>query len=200
MIDSYFRQPFQQYLVDPIARRYFVNRPANAITALACVSGLLVAPFLMFSMKLVALCMLAISGYLDVLDGTLARLQGASSAVGTVLDIVSDRIVEFAVVLGLYLAGPDLRAGTCLLMLGSMYICVTSFLVVGIFTENDSEKGFHYSPGLIERGETFLFFALMILFPAYFNPIVVLYTLLVFSTAMIRVIQFVKQRKDYASC
>lgn len=75
-------------------------------------------------------------------------------------------------------------------MLTSILLCVTSFLVVGIFTEKQTEKSFYYSPGLIERGEAFFFFILMILFPSYFVLLSSLFILLVLLTTAIRVVQF----------
>ena len=67
---------------------------------------------------------------------------------------------------------------------------MTSFLVVGIFSENKSQKGFHYSPGLMERPEAFLFFAMMMLLPTLFSALALLFTFLVFLTAGLRVLEF----------
>ena len=80
-------------------------------------------------------------------------------------------------------------------MLGSMLVCVTSFLVVGIFVENHTEKGFHYSVGLIERAESFLFFILMIVFPEWFGVLSLLFIILVFYTAIERLYRFAEQTK-----
>ena len=80
---------------------------------------------------------LLISGYFDALDGTVARMAEQNSAKGTMIDIISDRIVEFAVIFALFLVNPLHRGVCCLLMLGAILICVTSFLVVWIFHENN---------------------------------------------------------------
>ena len=132
------------------------------------------------------------TGFLDTLDGSLARHLKTTSPKGTVFDITSDRLVEFSIILGLYAFDPTHRALGTLLMLGSVLICVTSFLVVGIFEDNQTEKGFHYSPGIMERAEAFLFFGAMILFPSYFMILAILFTSLVFLTAVIRLSQFSK--------
>lgn len=192
MIDSYLRKSYQAIAVDPIvsitARRGITPK---AITLTALALGLGVIPCLMLNIPFAAVSLLLASGYLDTLDGSLARATASSSAKGTVLDIICDRIVEFGIILGLYLADPE-RGLICLSMIGSILICVTSFLVVGIFIENRSEKGFHYSPGLMERTEAFIFFALMILLPEYFTFLGWSFTLLVTLTGLIRVWQFQK--------
>lgn len=191
MIDTYMRGSYQKIFVAPLLR-YFEkqNLNPNVITLLALLFGVAILPTLAMGYTHTAITLLLVSGYLDTLDGSLARARNITSPKGAVFDIISDRIVEFCVVMGLYLVDPETRALWCLLMLGGILICVTSFLVVGIFIENASEKGFHYSPGLMERAEAFLFFACMIFFPQLFAIFAGAFITLVLLTAAIRVRQF----------
>ena len=193
MIDSYYRTPYQTICVDPfvvfLARR---NLHPIHLTLAALVFGMIIIPLLMYGFVWTAIASLLTSGYLDTLDGSLARLRNQTSQTGAALDILTDRIVEFSVVLGLFFVDPPHRGLLCLLMLGSILTCVTSFLVVGIFTANDSEKSFHYSPGIMERAEAFLFFLLMIALPSLFPFLAITFTLLVFTTAAIRMKEFIR--------
>ena len=189
MIDSKMQGTYQKICIDPLMRlSIFRKIHPTALTAMACLTGLCILPSLAFKLPILALFFLFCSGFLDTLDGSVARLENKTSNLGTVLDIVSDRIVECAVIIGLFLVEPTVRALPTLILLGSVLICVTSFLVVGIFTQNTSEKGFHYSPGLIERAEAFLFFALMILFPPFFIFLAYFFSFLVLLTALLRII------------
>ncbi|NCT57292.1 MAG: hypothetical protein GW760_06250 [Legionella sp.] len=77
------------------------------------------------------------------------------------LDITTDRFVEFVVLLALWSVSPQERGFCAILMLGSILLCITSFLIVGIFTANDSDKGFRYSPGIMERAEAFSFLVIL---------------------------------------
>jgi archaetidylinositol phosphate synthase len=193
MIDSSnVRNFYQKIFVDPIAMRVLTKVSPQAITFSACVLGMTIAPLLAYGMTYLALACLTITGYLDTLDGTMARMNGCASAKGAVVDIVSDRIVEAAIIFGLFLVDPEKRAVAALLMLASVLVCVTSFLIVGVFVKNNTNKSFHYSPGLMERTEAFLFFAIMILFPSLFFPLSYLFTILVFYTAFKRVFDFLK--------
>lgn len=131
-----------------------------------------------------------ISGFLDTLDGSLARHLKIASPQGAALDIICDRITEFAIILGLYAVDPNTRALSTIMMLGSILICVTSFLVVGVFVEKSAEKSFFYSPGLIERAEAFIAFAIMILFPSLFTIVSFVFSFLVLITAAVRMHQF----------
>jgi archaetidylinositol phosphate synthase len=193
MIESTLRTTYQKLCVDPLVRsRSIRNLHPIFFTALACIIGASVLPLLALGLPLCALLFLTLSGFLDTLDGSLARHAGKTSDIGAALDIVCDRVVEFATILGLFFVDPAFRALPCLLMMGSVLICVTSFLIVGIFTPNTSEKNFHYSPGLIERAEAFIFFAAMIAFPSLFLPLAHLFSALVFLTAAVRMFQFIK--------
>lgn len=195
MLETYVRPIYQTLLVTPVAKALVNKLTPNHITYMACLSGVLVFPLLCLGSSLGAVLCLCLSGYCDTLDGTLARLTQTSSNQGTILDIVCDRLVEFAVMLGLFAVDPTNRAWLTLFMLGSVLLCVTSFLVVGIFTPNTSEKSFHYSPGLMERAEAFIFFTAMIIWKNAFTELATLFTLLVGLTAVLRLFQYYQQYK-----
>lgn len=81
-------------------------------------------------------------------------------------------------------------------MLSSVLLCITSFLVVGIFSQNTTEKSFYYSPGLIERFEAFLFFSLMMFLPGIFSYLAYAFSGLVLMTALIRMAQFLRKESN----
>lgn len=191
MIDSYGRPLYQKIFINPFLPTFSLLSPTT-ITYFALLVGIFVAPLLAVKYSGCAFTILLLSGFLDTLDGSVARFKDQTSPFGTALDIMGDRVVEFSVILGLYLFHPEERALSCLLMLGSILFCITSFLVVGVFTQNNMEKSFHYSPGLIERAEAFIFFSIMVLFPITFSIVSHLFSMLVFLTALIRLWQFRK--------
>jgi archaetidylinositol phosphate synthase len=190
MIEHHLRQQYQRILVNPLAKILKNRITANQITLLSGFLGLLVLPALILHHIVLAITLLLLSGLCDTLDGTLARLNQNSSDWGSVMDIMTDRFVEFVVVFALFTLAPQQRGVWSLLMLGSMLLCITSFLVVGVFTVNDSQKSFHYSPGLMERAEAFLFFIAMMLWSNAFIFFALLFTCLVTLTAVIRLAQF----------
>jgi phosphatidylglycerophosphate synthase len=159
----------------------------------------IVCPLIAFGHPFMAVLFLLISGFLDTLDGSIARHRKISTVQGAVMDIISDRLVEFSVLLGLFFVEPNSRGFSCMLMLGSAYLCITSFLIVGVFTKNNSQKSFFYSWGLIERSEVFIFFLLMILFPSQFFLLSSIFTAGVFLTAFIRIWQFFFVNTENAS-
>lgn len=194
MIETNLRKTYQKYCIDPLLHRNTLRKISPLfLTCLACLTGISLIPLLAYDLPLLAFLFLLFSGFLDTLDGSLARYYGKTSDKGAALDIVLDRIVEFAVIFGLFSIAPESRALPSLLMLGSVLICVTSFLIVGMFTENRMEKSFHYSPGLMERAEAFIFWSAMILFPSSFIILAYIFSALVLITALIRMRQFFKR-------
>lgn len=162
----------------------------NVATILGLLTGVATLPLLIYGHNLLAILFLCISGFFDLLDGPLARINEKVSPRGAALDITSDRFVEFFVVLGLFIYTD--QALPSILLLGSILICVTTFLVVGIFADNGTEKSFYYSPGLIERFEAFIFFAFMMGYPKYFGPLAYLAAGLIFLTALMRLSEFAR--------
>lgn len=189
MIDSYLRPKVQSSLIEPLARPFIRLHP-TLLTAIALFLGIATIPTLVTGHPIAAAALLLLSGLFDTLDGTVARLQKRTSPKGAAFDIVSDRIVEFSAIFGLYLVEPNSRATLSLLMLGAILLCITSFLVVGIFTENESQKSFHYSSGVMERTEAFIFFLAMMLWPSAFTALSLAFTLLVAMTGLWRIYQF----------
>lgn len=193
MLENILKLHYKRFFLDKIAHYLAKYMTPNKITLCALIVGMCVLPALLFHQNWLAIFFLVLSGYLDSVDGEVARLQSRSSDIGSMLDIISDRIVEASVIIGLFLVNPLDRALLSLCMLASILICITSFLVVGIFTQNNSYKSFHYSPGLMERAEAFLFFIVMILFPRFFSEISTLFCIIVLLTADIRIYQFIKK-------
>jgi len=192
MIDSYYRQAYQKVCVEPILP-FFNRHSPQTLTLSSCLLGLMICPLVIFNFPWIAFLALLLSGFLDTLDGSLARYLNLVTSKGAALDIVCDRIVELAVIIGLFFVDANVRALPSLVMLGSILLCITTFLVVGIFVENQSMKSFFYSPGLIERGEAFMFFSIMILFPSTFMVAAYLFSALTLFTAIFRLWEFMKR-------
>jgi phosphatidylglycerophosphate synthase len=138
MLEQRYRSYYQKFFIDPILKIGCKFSP-NIITIASGVVGLWIIPAVYFNYQWLAIFFLALSGYLDTLDGSVARAQNTSSQLGGALDIVIDRLVEGSVIFALFLVDQS-RGIACFLMLFSNLICITSFLVVGIFVEQNTNK------------------------------------------------------------
>lgn len=196
MLEGLCRNTYEKSLISPLLKIPAVNRCRPiAITIAGCLIGISFAPLIIAGWTWAALGALLLSGFLDTLDGSLSRFQNSASSKGAVWDIVCDRIVEFSILFGLYWVDPDYRGHLTIGMLGSILLCITSFLVVGIFSEkttNGIKKSFHYSPGLIERAEAFLIWGVMAWAPKAFFHLSCVFIILVLITTGVRLWQFTK--------
>lgn len=160
----------------------------NNVTILALLLGISTSIFLYFDMQVVAVIVLWISGYLDAVDGAMARRSNSSSSFGTLLDIVSDRIVEVSIVLVLGIKFIDVRYNLIVLN-ACILMSMTIFLTVGALSEKKGVKSFYYQAGVAERSEGFIFFSLMILFPSYLRIITNIFSILIIVTAIQRFLE-----------
>ena len=192
MLELHLRPLYQRIFVVPIARLLAKRCTPNAVSLASLFVGIAAAPAIAMDAPWTAVILLLLSGYLDTLDGTIARMTDNCTDFGTMLDITCDRMVEIAIIIGLFAYAPDERGWFCVAMLGSVLIVVTTFLTAGMFMPNESEKTFNYTPALMERPEAFTFFILMMFFPAYFSWLAYLFIVLVLYTAALRMVQVKK--------
>ncbi len=191
MIEKYLRDYYQKHLVEPVLKHCHGVITPLQITLSGAIVGVLVLPLLALNFPLLAIFMLLLSGYFDTLDGTLARHLGDESNWGCIVDITCDRVVETAVIFGLFSIDSHSRGLACLCILGSVLFCVTSFLVIGIFKEeNPGKKSFFYHVGLIERAEAFAFFIAMILLPAHFATLAYSFSGLVVLSGVLHLVSY----------
>lgn len=160
----------------------------NNVTILALLLGIATSIFLYFDMQIIAVTLLWVSGYLDAVDGAMARRSNSSSSFGTLLDIVSDRIVEVSIVLVLGLKFVDVRYNLIVLTV-CILMSMTIFLTVGALSEKKGVKSFYYQAGVVERSEGFIFFSLMILIPSYLGIITNIFSILIIITAIQRFLE-----------
>ena len=160
----------------------------NNVTILALLLGVSTSIFLYFDMQIIAVTLLWVSGYLDAVDGAMARRSNSSSSFGTLLDIVSDRIVEVSIVLVLGLKFVDVRYNLIVLTV-CILMSMTIFLTVGALSEKKGVKSFYYHAGVVERSEGFIFFSLMILIPSYLGIITNIFSILIIITAIQRFLE-----------
>jgi len=187
MLDTHGRKYIQPII------KYFANKfikmgfSANKVTLIAFILGLCVSLSIYLDYSLVGIIFLWISGFLDAVDGTIARLKG-SNFFGALMDITFDRIVEIGMILVLAIKYPE-NIFLFLLLTSSIIISMTIFLTVGTLSSKISEKSFYYQAGLAERTEGFIFFTGMILFPQYIKIILIIFILIIIITAGQRMIE-----------
>lgn len=93
-------------VLSPIALRVArIGVKPNHITIIGFLVGFLIFYFYAVLQPLLALTMIVVSGFMDALDGALARSIGFETRFGSVLDAVLDRYVEFLIMIGIAVGG-----------------------------------------------------------------------------------------------
>lgn len=188
MLDTHGRK-----YVDPIINcgaNFFIklNLTANNVTVIALILGILTSVFIYIDMNILAVITLWISGYLDAVDGSIARKTKTTSLFGTLMDITFDRIVETSIILSLAMRYSNARINFIVLLI-CIIISMTIFLTVGALVEKKGMKTFYYQAGVAERSEGFLMFSLMILVPNYIVIFTNLFSAIIFITIIQRIIE-----------
>lgn len=179
--------------VDPIINcgaNFFIklNLTANNVTVIALFLGILTSVFIYIGMNIFAVIILWISGYLDAIDGAIARKTKTTSLFGTLMDITFDRIVETSIILSLAMKYSNARINFIVLLI-CIIISMTIFLTVGALVKKKGMKSFYYQAGVAERSEGFLMFSLMILFPNYIISFTNIFSVIIFITIVQRIIE-----------
>lgn len=132
-----------------------------------------------------AVVLLGISGYLDAVDGSMARTLARTSAWGTLLDITFDRLVELAIIVALAIRYPVDRLALVGLTAGIVF-SMTVFLTVGALADKQGQKSFYYQAGIAERTEGFILLGAMMLWPRGLLWVTLLFVAVEFVTALQR--------------
>ena len=181
MLDTHGRKYVQPVIEKTADGLLKLGLTANQVTIIGFVIGAFTGVFIYFDFLYLAVFLLWLSGFLDAVDGSMAR-KTKPSAWGTLLDVSFDRLVEISVILGLAFSFPD-SMWVLLLLSVSIIYGMTVFLTVGAISEKKGIKSFYYQAGLAERTEGFILFTLMILMSDYLTFIILLFLFVeVFTT------------------
>lgn len=195
MLDTHARQ-WVQPAFDLLARGLATRgvRPVT-VSLWSLGLGLAAAGCLVPGWTLGFVALLWLSGLLDAVDGSLARMQGRASRIGALIDIVCDRVVEVGIILVLGLCFPEVRLHL-LALSGAIILSLTVFLTAAAALPNAAGKSFHYQAGLTERTEGFVFFTLMALWPAALAPLTLIFAGAVLFTAGQRLLAVLRFFRD----
>lgn len=185
MLETHARSSVQPLfnMLGTVLLRYHFN--ANILTIISFISGAIAGISLALHCSTLALLLLWFSGLCDVMDGTVARLSGTTQQIGAYIDLVSDRMVESAIILGFTFFAPQHYLSYIIFLIAVLFHFST-FIAAGAIFKNNGPKGIHYDQSLIERAEAFIAFSLMMIYPHYIFGILMFFNTLVIFTALTR--------------
>jgi len=155
---------------------------AELLTYAGAAFGTLAGVFFYYGLDINGFACVLISGFLDAIDGRVARLGEGPTPWGGVLDLTFDRVVEASVLLGIAVPRPELHV-PALVLAATWYINLCVFLAVGAASEKTGEKVIDYPPGILERGESLVFAFVVVALPSIADLAAYTYAILEVVTA-----------------
>ncbi len=186
MLDTHSRKLIEKPIT--IIAKWLVkhNITANMLTILALLIAAVGALLYYFDLiNYSLLVFIWLSGLFDVLDGKVANLT-KKTPFGAFLDIICDRIVEVILIIVISLKINDYFYFT--LLFATCFISISVFLTSAIINNQVTiNKSFHYSTGITERTETFIFISLLLVFNANYQIIIITFIVLMMITIIQRI-------------
>lgn len=166
---------------------------ANGMTVAGLGVGLLASVLIYFGNTWLALVPLLVGRLADGLDGAVARATQKTDF-GGYFDISADFLFYGSVPFAFVLMDPAHNGAAGAFLLASFYFNGTSFLGYAILAERrgmkttaQGVKSLYYSNGLLEGGETIVFFVLLCLLPGWFAPMAWVFGVACFVTGGLRI-------------
>lgn len=194
MLETYFR-PTVQPIFTYFALRIGPFIHPNTLTLLGFISGIGAGLCIALSQFLLAGIVLLVSGACDILDGTLARVTKQTSTIGAYSDLITDRMVEAAVIIGFAIALPE-NGLAYILFLSAVLLHFSTFLAAGALFKNTGPKSMYYDASLVERAEAFVIFFIMLASPGYAYQMLMCFNGLVFCSGMARYIRIIRKQQN----
>lgn len=193
MLDGWVRRMIDPPLDRAGERLARAGISADAVTMLGLAAGLGAALMIGLRLDAAALVLFGINRLLDGLDGAIARATERTDR-GGFLDIVFDFAIYGAVPLAFALREPASFAVPAAVLLFSFYVNGASFLAFaavaakrGMTGSSRGIKSIYFTAGFMEGTETILFFAAMMLMPAWFPILAYAFAGLTLMSALARI-------------
>jgi phosphatidylglycerophosphate synthase len=188
-------------IVAPIVDRIPPSVAPGVLTAAAAITGVAAGVGAAVGWRWWSVGAWAASRLLDGVDGALARARRSQTDRGGYLDLLGDTLGYAAVPLGLAVHLDELGVwAACAVLLASFYLNTMSWTLLAAIIEKrgnadavgERRTTVAMPAGLVEGAETILFYAAMLLFPAYAPVLFVAMAALVAVTVAQRIVWAVR--------
>lgn len=143
----------------------------NHCTYLALIVGLVAAYFIYVNQFVLAIFGILIAGFLDYVDGAIAKAMKKETKWGAMLDSVVDKITELAIYFALALFSNIYFFGSLL--------AASAFMLSSYISKHAGAIGAKMGGGLLERKERYALILIGLIFLVWQNTIIMLYILYV---------------------
>jgi phosphatidylglycerophosphate synthase len=125
--------------------KFFGFAPPNFYTFLTLVTGFITAYLILINQPYLAIVFILLSGFMDLVDGAVAKATDRITKFGAMFDSVTDKITEIAVYFGLAFFSAQFYLGATL--------AITTFMLSSYISKHAGVLGQKSGGGLLERKE-----------------------------------------------
>lgn len=184
-------RPLLTKILNPIAKNLNIN--PNIVTVISPFVALLAAYGFANKFLLVGCVAILLSGFLDVMDGAIARFHGKSSKFGAFLDSTMDRFADAIIYIGI------IFGGYCDWFVG--VLAIHSAITVSYVRSRAESQGVECNIGIAERAVRMIILmvgALLGYFAGdiYFTYIIYILVILSYFTVGQRIVHVWRQLND----
>ncbi|KAF5084022.1 archaetidylinositol phosphate synthase [Methanobacterium aggregans] len=158
-------RPNVKKFIDPLAKRMKVN--PNVLTILGLIVSIMSGVMFALGDLLLGAVLILLSGFVDMLDGAVARNNSSKTKFGGILDSTSDRFADAAIIIGI------IYGGFVNPLIGALAIHAS--LTVSYVRARAEAEGINCSVGFAERAERLIIIVAGALLSAIFHQNLILY-------------------------
>ena len=184
-------RPFLTRILNPVAKNLNIN--PNIVTVISPFIALLAAYGFAKHMLILATIAILASGFLDVVDGAVARYHNRSSKFGAFLDSTMDRFADAIIYIGIIIGG------YCDWFVG--ILAVHSAITVSYVRARAESQGVECKIGIAERAVRMIILMIGAIIgyfagDIYFTYIIYILVILSYFTVAQRIVYVWRQLKD----
>ncbi len=191
MLDKTLRQA-KDNIVEPFVIRLGGSFHPITLTAIGTAFAVFAALSAFMGLYIVGLIFWLLNRIMDGLDGAYARVWNKKSDLGGYLDTMSDFLTYTIVPIGFALHNPTMEGLMAVaFLLATFYINAAAFMYLAAILErrnttkaNSSLTTLAMPVGIIEGGETILFYCVFFLLPNFFIALFIILGCLVIATTV----------------
>ncbi|SCG86195.1 archaetidylinositol phosphate synthase [Methanobacterium congolense] len=158
-------RPNVKKFIDPLAKRINVN--PNVLTILGLIVSILSGFMFAVGDLLLGAAMILLGGFVDMLDGAVARNNSSKTKFGGILDSTSDRFADAAIIIGI------MYGGFVNPLIGALAIHAS--LTVSYVRARAESEGISCSVGFAERAERLIIVVAGAILSVVFHENMILY-------------------------
>jgi hypothetical protein len=184
-------RPVLQLLLMPTARilNKFTKVTPLAMVVVLLSAGVATLPLMLLNFKILAVSLLWLAYLLEIVNYNLAKLNEGNQAVNILYTQLSQRVSEFAVILGFYLLSAGIIAWINILILASNLLSVTSYLSLAMLMPKPNNELYYQSFGLLDRIGLLTIFSIIIIFPKTYGVLGIALAALLLCTTAFRMLE-----------